>query len=115
MDSVKKDGAIFDAGPETMKHLQKEISSAKYILWNGPLGAYEMGYKKPTLELARMIAAATKNGVTTILGGGDTLGAIGELKIEEEFTFVSTGGGAMLEFLANGTLPGIEALNSSRI
>jgi 3-phosphoglycerate kinase len=115
VDSIIKDNAIYDAGPETMKMLEKEINAAKYILWNGPLGAYEMGYKQPTLDLARMIADATAKGATSILGGGDTLGALAELKIEEKFTFVSTGGGAMLEYLAKGTLPGLEALEKSAV
>ena len=113
VDHISKDGAIFDAGPQTLELLKSAIAEAKYILWNGPLGAYEMGYKEPTLELARMIALATKNGAKSILGGGDTLGAIGELGIEDQYTFVSTGGGAMLEFLAQGTLPAIDALENS--
>jgi 3-phosphoglycerate kinase len=113
IDNVLKDTAIFDAGPETVKMLQKEISAAKYILWNGPLGAFELGYKEPTLSVARMVAEATQNGTKTIIGGGDTLAAIGELKIEDQYTFVSTGGGAMLDYLANGTLPAIEALEKS--
>jgi phosphoglycerate kinase len=113
IDSIKKDNAIQDAGPETVKMLEKEVMSAKYILWNGPLGAYETGYKEPTLELARTIAKATENGAKSILGGGDTLATIAELGTEDKYTFVSTGGGAMLEFLAQGTLPGVEALEKS--
>lgn len=118
---VKKIGAmvaedsIYDAGPETMVLLEKEINAAKYILWNGPLGAYEQGFKEPTLHLARMIANATANGAKSILGGGDTLAALAELNMEESFTFVSTGGGAMLEFLAKGTLPAVEALEKSTL
>lgn len=113
VDSVKKEDVMFDAGPKTVELLREEVSKAKYILWNGPLGAFEMGYKEPTLELARIIADATQKGAKSILGGGDTLGAIGELKIEDQFTFVSTGGGAMLEYLAKGTLPAIDALEKS--
>ena len=113
IDEVTTEDSMYDAGTETMALLEKEIAAAKYILWNGPLGAYEQGFKQPTLELARMIAKATKNGAKSVLGGGDTLGALAELKIEDEYTFVSTGGGAMLEFLAQGTLPAIEALETS--
>lgn len=113
IDEVTTEDSMYDAGTETMALLEKEIAAAKYILWNGPLGAYEQGFKQPTLELARMIAKATKNGAKSVLGGGDTLGALAELKIEDEYTFVSTGGGAMLEFLAQGTLPAIEALEKS--
>lgn len=120
---------IMDAGPETIRLLRDKIAAARFILWNGPLGLYEDGYKGPTLELARMIAEATREvqsgkckvesdktqnaddvGVQSIVGGGDTLAAIAELDIEDKFTFVSTGGGAMLEFLAKGTLVGIEAM-----
>jgi phosphoglycerate kinase len=114
IDSVIKDGAIFDSGAETIKLLEKEVANAKHILWNGPLGAYEMGFKQPTLDLAHMLARATQSGSKTILGGGDTLAAIAELGTEDTYTFVSTGGGAMLEFLAQGTLPGIEALEKSK-
>ncbi|MDR3557901.1 MAG: phosphoglycerate kinase [Candidatus Pacebacteria bacterium] len=109
---------ILDAGPKTLVLLKEKISAAKFILWNGPLGNYENGYKEPTHELARMIANATTDGVESIVGGGDTLAAIAELKqtsgesLEDSFTFVSTGGGAMLDFLAKGTLQGIAALDA---
>jgi len=115
-DKVFKNEKMLDAGPKTLAALKGKIGAAKFILWNGPLGNYENGYKEPTRELAHMIAAATKNGAQSIVGGGDTLAAIAELKQksgqspEDSFTFVSTGGGAMLDFLAKGTLPGIEAL-----
>ena len=115
-DKVSKDEKILDAGPKTLAGLKEKIDAAKFILWNGPLGNYENGYKEPTYKLARMIASATKNSVQSIVGGGDTLAAITELKqtggesLEDAFTFVSTGGGAMLDFLSKGTLVGIEAL-----
>jgi len=115
-DKVSKNEKILDAGPETLAILKEKINTARFILWNGPLGNYENGYKEPTHELARMIALATQKGAESIVGGGDTLAAIAELKqssgesLEDAFTFVSTGGGAMLDFLAKGTLPGILAL-----
>ncbi len=102
-----------DMGPQTLDMLKEKIGSAKFILWNGPLGMYEKGFTEGTTALAKVIADATSNGATSIVGGGDTLAAIAELGIEERFTFVSTGGGAMLDFLAKGTLPGIEALENS--
>lgn len=114
LDVEWKDDMILDVGSKTTEFLKDEVKKAKYILWNGPLGMYEQGYKEPTLALAKAIAEATSQGVKTILGGGDTLAVIAELKIEDSFTFVSTGGGAMLEYLAQGTLPGIEALESSQ-
>lgn len=110
LDSILKDTAIMDAGMKTVEMLRQEIEKARYILWNGPLGAYETGYKASTLQLAEVLADATKKGAKTIVGGGDTLATITELKLEDSFTFVSTGGGAMLEYLARGTLPGIKAL-----
>jgi len=123
-DQIDQDDIIMDAGPETVALLKKKILTAKQILWNGPLGAYEKGFKKPTIDLATLIADATKNnGAKTIVGGADTLATIAEIdgqggateeSIEQEFTFVSTGGGAMLDFLADETLPGIDALNSSK-
>lgn len=112
-DGLSTDDIILDAGPQTLEILKQKLTEAKFILWNGPLGLYEDGYRKPTLELAKMIGEATLRGAETIVGGGDTLAAIAELGIEEKFTFISTGGGAMLDFLAQGTLPGIEALEKS--
>ena len=113
---VSGDEKVMDAGPGTLALLKEKVNTAKFILWNGPLGNYENGYKEPTHEVARMIASATQKGAQSIVGGGDTLAAIAELKqtggesLEDSFTFVSTGGGAMLDFLAKGTLPGIAAL-----
>lgn len=107
IDEVFQGTAIMDAGMKTVELIENEIKKAKYVLWNGPLGAYEQGYKNATVEIAKTLASS---GIKTIIGGGDTLATIAELKLEDKFTFVSTGGGAMLDFLAKGTLPGIEAL-----
>lgn len=98
---------IFDAGTVTLERLRRVIQGARFILWNGPLGNYEQGFGEATETLAHMLA---ESNATTIVGGGDTLAAIAKLNLEEKFTFVSTGGGAMLDFLANETLPGIEAI-----
>lgn len=106
-DTIEVDGKILDAGPVSLEKLKEKIESAKLILWNGPLGNYELGYKTATLALAKMIA---ESGKESIVGGGDTLAAIQELDLTRDFSFVSTGGGAMLEFLATGTLPAIQAL-----
>ncbi|MDB5259157.1 MAG: pgk, phosphoglycerate kinase, phosphoglycerate kinase [Candidatus Taylorbacteria bacterium] len=110
VDAVSPDDVIYDVGPETLRALGEKIAQAKYVLWNGPIGFYERGFKQPTLALAQKIAEATSRGTKTIVGGGDTLATIAELGIESKFTFISTGGGAMLDFLANETLPGIKAL-----
>ncbi|MBX4206569.1 phosphoglycerate kinase, partial [Candidatus Parcubacteria bacterium] len=102
------DLAALDANDETLRRLKAKIMEAKFIVWNGPLGKYEAGYAKYTNELAEAVAGAEAE---TIIGGGDTLAAIQNLNILEKFSFVSTAGGAMLEFLAEGTLPGIKALS----
>ena len=109
-DALSKTDAIMDCGPGTIDSLSDKVKNAKLILWNGPLGVYEQGYKDSTLSLARLIANNHDRGVESLVGGGDTIAAIAENNDEGRFSFVSTGGGAMLDFLAKGTLPGIEVL-----
>lgn len=109
-DSLSKTDKIMDAGPATVTVLREKIAAAKFILWNGPLGLYEDGYRGPTLDLARMVGDATLRGATTIVGGGDTVASIAAVGSQEKYTFISTAGGAMLDFLAKGTLPGLEVL-----
>ncbi|OHA91629.1 MAG: hypothetical protein A2758_00795 [Candidatus Zambryskibacteria bacterium RIFCSPHIGHO2_01_FULL_49_18] len=101
------DIAALDIDDETIKNLKLKIENSVFILWNGPVGKYEDGYKKGTLAIAQMLADSGKQ---VIVGGGDTLATIKELNLYDKFTFISTAGGAMLEFLATGTLPGIRAL-----
>jgi phosphoglycerate kinase len=113
-DSLASDDAIMDSGPKTVALLESKAQGSKFILWNGPLGVYEDGYRQPTLDLAKAIGEATLHGAETIVGGGDTVAAIAELGLSDKFSFVSTGGGAMLDFLAEGTLPGIQALEDSQ-
>jgi len=103
------DVTALDSNDETLAVLEDKINQSEFILWNGPLGDYEHGYTEGTFNLASLIA---ESGKTSIVGGGDTLAAIKELNITDKFTFVSTGGGAMIDFLAQGTLPGIEALSA---
>ncbi len=105
------DYAALDANTETLTILSEKIKESKFILWNGPLGNYEKGFLAGTVALARFLAESKAK---VIVGGGDTL-AILKPEIKKEISshgFISTAGGAMLEFLANGTLPGIEALQS---
>jgi phosphoglycerate kinase len=115
IDAIGAKDAILDAGPKTLALVGEKIRTAKFILWNGPLGPYEDGYVEGTKSVANMIADRTQadSSVVSMVGGGDTLAAIANLGIEDKFTFVSSGGGAMLDFLAKGTLPGIEALGAS--
>lgn len=106
-NEVKNNDSIYDIGMPSLHILAEILTKAKLILWNGPLGWYEAGYVKGTEELLRMLA---KSKAETIIGGGDTAVLVDRKKMEDKFTFVSTGGGATLEFLAKGTLPGIKAL-----
>lgn len=104
---VGPDEAILDAGPHTAAALVDLINKSKTVLWNGPLGLFENGFMDATRTLAHAIAHARTR---SVLGGGDTIAAIEALGLEKDFSFVSTGGGAMLDFLAYGTLPGLKAL-----
>lgn len=107
-DMVWREEKIVDAGERAVSELAALVTGAAFILWNGPLGAYSgVDYGAATQALARAIAGSS---VESIIGGGDTIAAVAQLGILEKFSFVSTGGGAMLQFLADGTLPGIEAL-----
>lgn len=114
-ESLSPEDKIMDAGSSSMEILREKIKTAGFVLWNGPLGLYEGGYQGATLELAKMIAESSEKRppgqeLISIVGGGDTLAAISTLGLQQKFTFVSTAGGAMLDFLAQGTLPGIDAL-----
>ncbi|HCR52436.1 TPA: phosphoglycerate kinase [Candidatus Kaiserbacteria bacterium] len=104
---IKNDENILDHGPGTAALLAGLAAKAKTVLWNGPLGNYENGFIDATNDFARAVAASKAH---SVVGGGDTIAAIENLGLLPRFSFVSTGGGAMLEYLARGTLPGIEAL-----
>jgi len=107
LTEVEVDESIRDAGPETLAMLKEEMRSVETVLWNGPLGDYEHGFATGTKAFAKIVADA--QGVS-IVGGGDTVAAIQDTSITDHFTFLSTAGGAMLSFLEQGTLPGIDAL-----
>jgi phosphoglycerate kinase len=107
---IRPGDAIMDSGPATIAQLRKKIFSARYILWNGPLGAYEQGFTAPTKEVAESVAMS---GAMSVVGGGDTLAAIAQLDNADKFSFVSTSGGAMLDFLSSESLPGIKALEAA--
>ncbi len=104
------DETIVDAGPETVEQMRDLLKNAKTIVWNGPLGNYEKGFSDKTESLVEIVAELTAKGVTTIVGGGDTVASIQKMDIAHKFTFVSTGGGAMMDYLVSETLPGIQAL-----
>lgn len=106
-NEVEPADKIMDIGGATVTLLQSLIREAELVIWNGPLGNYEYGFAAGTEKVAQLLANCQAE---TIIGGGDTVAVIDKLGLLEKFTFVSTGGGAMLDFLANETLPGIEAL-----
>ncbi len=111
-DEIPADEAMFDIGPDTMKSYARAITSAKTILWNGPMGVFENPpFNEGTLAIAKAMAEATKAGATTIVGGGDSAAAVAEAGLESAMSHVSTGGGASLEFLEGKKLPGVEALD----
>ena len=98
---------ISDAGPQTGRRWAKHVEEAKFVLMNGPLGIYEKGFNTETERLARALAESKAHAV---VGGGDTIAALQKFNFDPERIFLSTGGGAMLQFLADGTLPALETL-----
>jgi phosphoglycerate kinase len=102
-----------DVGPKTVEEFRQEISSARTVIWNGPLGMFEKpAFAQGTLGIALAVAAATKAGATTIIGGGDSVAAVEQAGVASQVSHISTGGGASLEFLAGEKLPGVEALSN---
>src|SRR2546427_131213 len=100
-----------DIGPQTVQRFSAEIAGAKTIVWNGPMGVFEMpAFAHGPLEIAKAIAAATARGATSIVGGGDSVAAVQQAGLADKISHLSTGGGASLEFLAGKKLPGVEAL-----
>lgn len=108
---VQPDEKIVDIGPDSVAAIAPYLEEAQFVLWNGPTGLYEEGFTAHTQAIAEILSRRVAAGATVIIGGGDTIAAIdGSGLSHEQLGFVSTGGGAMLEYLLDGTLPGIEAL-----
>ncbi len=105
--SVLPTDTIVDVGRESVQELGARITHARCVLWNGPLGLYEEGYTESTREVARSIAESETHG---IVGGGDTVACVRESNLEDKVGFLSTGGGAMLDYLVDGKLPAVDAL-----
>lgn len=112
VNAIPADAVGMDIGPETIKLFSEEIRKAKTVVWNGPMGVFEMSnFAKGTNAIAQSLVDATKLGATTIVGGGDSAAAIAKAGLEKEVSHVSTGGGASLEYLEGKVLPGVAALN----
>lgn len=124
INEIEGNDIIMDVGPSMVDKLREVLSDSKFVLWNGPMGNYEKGFKDQTIEMAKIVASQSNAGVGAVLGGGDTTATVAELGFEDDHAsetsedkvlypnmFVSTGGGAMLEYLFNESLPGVEALS----
>lgn len=111
VDNIPDGWMGLDIGPKTIENFAGVIEKSKIILWNGPLGVFEMDtFAKGTIAMGEAIAKATKNGAFSLVGGGDSVAAVKKFGFEEKVSYVSTGGGAMLEMLEGKSLPGIEAI-----
>ena len=110
--NIPKGWQGLDIGPLTISKFEKIVTESKTILWNGPMGVFEMpAFEQGTLAIAKSVAKATSSGAFSLIGGGDSVAAIKKFNLQDEVSFISTGGGAMLESLEGKILPGIKALN----
>jgi phosphoglycerate kinase len=111
LDDVKKTDIIYDIGPDTIAEFSAEIKKAQTLIWNGPLGKFEKKkFKQGTMSIARSLALQSKKEAICIVGGGETVEALSVLDYKEYINWISTGGGAMLSFLANENMPGLKGL-----
>ena len=111
VDNIPPDKMGLDIGHETIKLFSDELMKSKTIVWNGPMGVFEMdNFAKGTFEIAQVLAKTTSGGAVTVIGGGDSAAAISKAGLEKKVSHVSTGGGASLEFLEGKVLPGVAAL-----
>ncbi len=113
VDNIPDGWMGLDVGPQTIENFSEVIKKSKIILWNGPLGVFEMDtFAKGTIQLGEAIAEATRNGAFSLVGGGDSVAAVKQFGFADKVSYVSTGGGAMLEMLEGKSLPGIEAIKN---
>ena len=113
ISSIPENEMGLDIGPETIKIFSDVIINSSLILWNGPMGVFEMSnFQKGTISVANAIVKATENGAFSLIGGGDSVAAINLFNLADKVSHVSTGGGAMLEYLEGKDLPGIKSINN---
>ncbi len=111
--NIKEGWMGLDIGPKAVENFSKAVASSKTILWNGPMGVFEMSnFENGTKSVAEAIAKATENGAFSLIGGGDSAAAIRQFNYEDKVSYISTGGGALLEYLEGKELPGIVAIQS---
>ena len=111
--SIPNDWQGLDAGPKSITDFSKVIKRAKTILWNGPIGVFELeSFSKGTIAIGQSIVESTKNGAFSLVGGGDSVAAVKKFHFQNKVSYVSTGGGAMLESLEGKDLPGVTALSN---
>ena len=115
VDQCPADAMILDAGPQTVEGLQKVMAGCRTLIWNGPLGAFEIApFDQGTNALAEVAAQLTRDGkLVSVAGGGDTVAALNQAGVADDFTFISTAGGAFLEWMEGKALPGVAALEAS--
>ncbi len=114
-DAIPADQAMLDIGPRSVEAFAQEITAARTVIWNGPMGVFETKpFDEGTRRIAEAVAAATDQGATTIVGGGDSAAAVAQMGLEDRMSHVSTGGGASLEFLEGKPLPGVAVLDDAR-
>ena len=112
LDAMDPEGMILDVGPSSVERIKGAIDEAGTLVWNGPLGAFELPpFDRATVEVARHVAARTRAGkLVSVAGGGDTVAALAHAGVKDDFTYISTAGGAFLEWMEGKPLPGVEAL-----
>jgi phosphoglycerate kinase len=115
-ENVLADEMILDVGPDTIEQFSQRLDHARTLVWNGPLGAFETPpFERGTIAAAKHAAARTSSGqLLSVAGGGDTVAALNMAGVTEQFSYVSTAGGAFLEWLEGRELPGVAALMQSR-
>ena len=112
LNNIKDDDLILDIGPKTINKIKDIIEISKTILWNGPAGYFENpNFAEGSYQIAKAIIKNKDNSIYSVVGGGDTIAVINQFETIKDFNFVSTAGGAFLEYLEGKELPGIKALN----